>query len=80
VHLQEVPVDVVLDSLAQGAPGAQLAIKRIARQSAEPDIDGVIEEMTALSGDLFAAEEALEGMAAFAERRPAAWSLAGTPS
>jgi methylglutaconyl-CoA hydratase len=80
VHLQEVPVDVVLDSLAQGAPGAQLAIKRIARQSAEPDIDGVIEEMTALSGDLFTAEEALEGMAAFAERRPAAWSLAGTPS
>jgi enoyl-CoA hydratase/carnithine racemase len=77
VHLQDVPTDSVLDSLAQGAPNAQATIKRLSRQWAEPEMDGLIAEMTALSGDLFTAEEAREGMAAFAERRATAWSLVG---
>jgi len=80
VHLLNVPTDDVLESLAHGAPHAQATIKRLGRQWAAPDMDGLIAEMTALSGDLFAAEEALEGMAAFAERRTPAWSLVGASS
>lgn len=69
-------VDGVLDRLRHGAPGAQSAIKRLARQWTNVDMDSLIEQMTAFSADLFAGAEAAEGMAAFAERRPAAWSAA----
>jgi hypothetical protein len=43
-------------------------------------MEGLLVEMEALSGDLFSAEEAREGMTAFAERRATAWSLAGASS
>ena len=75
VHLLETPVDSVLESLLQGAPGAQATIKRLGRQWAEPGMEALIAEMTSLSGDLFSGEEAREGMTAFAERRAAPWSL-----
>jgi enoyl-CoA hydratase/carnithine racemase len=75
VHLLETPVDSVLESLLQGAPGAQATIKRLGRQWAEPGMEALIAEMTSLSGDLFSGEEAREGMTAFAERRAATWSL-----
>lgn len=75
VHLLEAPVDSVLESLVQGAPIAQATIKRLGRQWAEPGMEALLAEMTSLSGDLFAGEEAREGMAAFAERRAATWSL-----
>ena len=67
-------VDAVLDGVRRGAPSALAAVKRLARQWSESDMDGLIEEMTALSADLFAGGEAAEGMAAFAERREPAWS------
>jgi enoyl-CoA hydratase/carnithine racemase len=80
VHLVDVPIDPVLESLAQGAPNAQATIKRLGRQWAEPGMEGLLVEMEVLSGDLFSAEEAREGMAAFAERRATAWTLAGASS
>jgi enoyl-CoA hydratase/carnithine racemase len=66
-------VDTVLDGLRRGAPGALATIKRLAHQWNESDMDGLIEGMTALSEDLFAADEAAEGMAAFAEHREPSW-------
>ncbi|GAA1886943.1 enoyl-CoA hydratase-related protein [Actinomadura bangladeshensis] len=66
-------LDAALRELAQGGPRAQTVIKRLVRQWAEPELPGRVEEMQALSADLFASAEAAEGMAAFAERRPPAW-------
>ena len=68
-------VDGVLAELRQGAPAAQAAIKRVARQWSEVDMDGLIEEMTVLSADLFAGEEAAEGVAAFAAKRAPSWAV-----
>lgn len=67
-------VDAVLDGLRRGAPGALATVKRLARTWAEVDMDGLLEEMGAVSADLFASPEAAEGMAAFAERRPPSWA------
>jgi enoyl-CoA hydratase/carnithine racemase len=66
----------VLASLAAGAPGAQATVKRLARgwSGGDGDVDRTLEDMTALSAELFAGSEAREGMAAFAERRPPAWA------
>lgn len=72
-------VDAVLDGVRRGAPAALATIKRLARQWSESDMDGLIEEMTALSADLFAGPEAAEGMAAFAERRAPAWTTVAAP-
>jgi enoyl-CoA hydratase/carnithine racemase len=68
-------VDDVLIELRQGAPDAQAAIKRLAREWSEVDMDGLIEEMTALSADLFAAPEAAEGVAAFTSKRSPSWAV-----
>jgi enoyl-CoA hydratase/carnithine racemase len=73
-------VDAVLADLRRGAPAALTAIKRLAHRWSESDMDGLIEEMTALSADLFAGDEAAEGMAAFAERREPSWILPDTSS
>lgn len=55
-----------------GAPGAVAATKRVLRQR-QPDLD----EMQALSEALFASDEGREGMRAFAEKRPPAWTVSG---
>ena len=67
-------VDSVLAELRLGAPAAQSVIKRLARQWSELDMDGLIDEMTALSADLFAGREAAEGVAAFADKRVPSWA------
>jgi enoyl-CoA hydratase len=66
-------VDTVLDGVRRGAPAALATIKRLARQWSGTDMDDLIEEMTVLSTDLFAGDEAAEGMAAFAEHREPSW-------
>jgi enoyl-CoA hydratase/carnithine racemase len=66
-------VDAVLDDLRRGAPAALATIKRLAREWSRPDMDALIDEMTVLSAQLFAGDEAAEGMAAFAERREPSW-------
>jgi enoyl-CoA hydratase/carnithine racemase len=66
-------VNAVLEGVRRGAPAALATIKRLARAWARPDMDALIDEMTALSAQLFAGDEAAEGMAAFAERREPSW-------
>ncbi len=60
-------VERLCAGVCAGAPGAVSATKRLLR---EP---GSMAAMAALSDRLFAADEAQEGMAAFAERRPPRW-------
>lgn len=74
----EEAVDALLDDVRRGAPGALATVKQLARRWSNTDMDRLIEEMTALSADLFAGDEAAEGMAAFAERREPSWVGPGT--
>jgi enoyl-CoA hydratase/carnithine racemase len=57
-----------------GAPGALRAVKRLARTLGGVDVEAALRDMEALSAELFAGPEALEGMAAFRERRAPAWA------
>lgn len=66
-------LDDTLNALRSGAPGALITIKRLAREWSAPQVDRLIREMTTLSAQLFATQEAAEGMAAFAQRRPPSW-------
>lgn len=63
-------VSQLVQGVLAGAPGAVAATKRVLRQS-QPALD----EMQALSEALFASEEGLEGMRAFAEKRPPSWTV-----
>lgn len=69
-------VDAVLDGVRRGAPAALATIKRLARAWTGADVPALITETTAVSADLFAGDEAAEGMAAFAEHREPAWVVA----
>jgi enoyl-CoA hydratase/carnithine racemase len=64
-----------LAALVKGAPGAQAAVKRIARAAVGVDVAAELARMTAESAALFTTPEAVEGMAAFAQRRPPAWAV-----
>ena len=66
-------LDDTLNALRSGAPGALITIKRLAREWSAPQVDRLIREMTTLSAQLFATQEAAEGMTAFAQRRPPSW-------
>jgi methylglutaconyl-CoA hydratase len=69
----EVSLEPEIGAILRGAPGAIRTVKRLARQHASADVDGVLQDMEALSADLFRHPEAAEGMAAFLERRTPAW-------
>jgi len=60
-------------SLAKGGPTALAATKAMLAARATAGADERFEEMLTLSAGFFAADEAQEGMRAFAEKRPAAW-------
>lgn len=67
-------VDDVADGVLRAAPGASMATKRITRTVAGlEDVGELLEEMGRMSAELFATDEAREGMAAFAEKRQPAW-------
>ncbi|HET8559631.1 MAG TPA: enoyl-CoA hydratase-related protein [Marmoricola sp.] len=66
-------LDDTLHALRSGAPDAQATIKRLVRDWVGTDVDALVQEMTSLSAELFAGEEAAEGMAAFAQRRAPSW-------
>lgn len=76
-QLDEV-VGRLLEELVAGGPSAQAHIKTMLRSVPALARDDAFEAMTALSRDLFATAEATEGIAAFRERRPAAWVRALT--
>jgi methylglutaconyl-CoA hydratase len=59
--------------LLLGAPGAMAATKRLTREVPARPVGPAFEQMAALSAKLFGSAEALEGMTAFAEKRPPAW-------
>jgi methylglutaconyl-CoA hydratase len=75
-HLDEL-VGRYVASLLKGAPGAVAGCKRLVRDVPKLSMDAAFPEMTERSARFFASEEALEGMAAFAEKRPPRWAAGG---
>ncbi len=67
-------VSNLVSELLAGAPGAQAEVKRLLARVPRLDRGQALEEMAALSEQLFSAEEAREGISAFRERRPPSWS------
>lgn len=69
-------VQRVLDALATGGPNAQRAATELIRAVANRPIDDVVVEDTARRiASLRATDEAREGLAAFLDKRAAAWTL-----
>jgi len=60
--------------LRSGAPGAVAATKALLRTVPGRPLPQAFADMAALSAQMFAGDEAREGMAAFAERRPPRWA------
>jgi methylglutaconyl-CoA hydratase len=73
-----VDLDAVVEELAaqllEAAPGALGEAKRLISRIPLLDRDTAFDEMVELSARLFSSPEGQEGMAAFAERRPANWT------
>ncbi len=70
-------VDAVLGSLAKGSPVALAATKALPGALVGRDLLDAYAAMAALSAELFAGPDAVEGIAAFLEKRPPSWA-AGT--
>ena len=66
-------VAALVDTVVAGGPAALAAAKRLLRDVPAMDEDDAFRQMDRLATELFASEEAAEGMAAFREKRPAAW-------
>jgi len=66
-------IDELLRELLAGGPIAERETKRLIRRASSLPPDEAFAEMTSLSRALFASDEALEGIAAFREKRPASW-------
>jgi methylglutaconyl-CoA hydratase len=64
----------VLADLRRGGPNALGFCKRLVREVPAMSQKEAFAWTAALSADLFASKEAAEGMAAFLQRRPAAWA------
>jgi methylglutaconyl-CoA hydratase len=67
-------VDAVVTDLLAGGPGAIAAAKRLLAEVPGTPVDEAFRWAGELSAQLFATEEAREGMRAFLEKRPAAWT------
>ncbi|HIF92233.1 MAG: enoyl-CoA hydratase-related protein [Myxococcales bacterium] len=67
-------VEEVLADLRKGGPEALGLAKSLVYEVPRREMTDAIEWTTALSGRLFAGEEAKEGMKAFLEKRPASWA------
>lgn len=66
-------VDRYCAMLAAGAPTALAATKELLRRTPTDSMAADLAELTELSARFFAAAEGQEGIAAFREKRPAAW-------
>ena len=69
-------VEEVLDDLRKGGPNALGLAKSLVYEVPKRPQAEAFEWTTALSNELFAGEEAKEGMQAFLRRRPASWAEA----
>lgn len=67
-------VEEFLGALWLGAPAALAAAKRLVREVPAMNVHQGFEAMASLSARFFASPEALEGMTAFAEKRPPSWA------
>jgi enoyl-CoA hydratase len=71
-------VDMLTAGVALGGPVAVAATKRLLRSAFDHDAErraAEFEQVRELSESLFVSDEAREGMAAFAEKRPPAWQV-----
>lgn len=66
--------DQVLDELRAAAPGALRAAKALIGEARDNEVGVALATMEAESIRLFSSAEAMEGMAAFAEKRTPAWA------
>jgi len=64
-----------VESLLKGGPKALAATKQLVRELPAMPVDVAFSRMAELSARFFASEEGLEGMRAFAERRPPRWAV-----
>jgi methylglutaconyl-CoA hydratase len=69
-------VDAVVGDLLAGGPGAIAASKRLLAEVPGMPTDEAFAWTGALSAELFAGDEAREGMRAYLEKRPAPWVVA----
>lgn len=67
-------VERYVQAIRQGAPGALAGAKRLLRDIPGMELHAAFEEAARRSAAHFASEEALEGMTAFAEKRPPRWA------
>lgn len=63
-----------IDMVRKGAPNALAGAKRLVREVPAMEMHAAFDEMSARSAVHFASAEALEGMTAFAEKRPPSWT------
>jgi methylglutaconyl-CoA hydratase len=63
----------VVEKVVAGGPAALAASKRLLREVPDRSRDDAFAMTQQLSSELFASDEAAEGMAAFREKRPARW-------
>jgi enoyl-CoA hydratase/carnithine racemase len=66
-------VDHLCDGVRAGAPRAVAETKRLLRRVPTLDVDTAFDEMRQLSDELFRGPDAIEGMAAFREKRRPTW-------
>ena len=66
-------VDAVVADLLAGSPAAIAAAKSLLDRVPAMPVDDAFGWTAQLSAELFATDEAREGMTAFLEKRPAAW-------
>lgn len=66
-------VDAVVTDLLAGGPGAIAATKRLLAEVPGAPVNDAFLWTSELSAQLFATDEAREGMSAYLEKRPAAW-------
>ncbi|MFC7242323.1 enoyl-CoA hydratase-related protein [Catellatospora aurea] len=61
------------ESLVRGAPASLATTKELLRRRAEPDLDAELAHLSEISLRFFGSAEGREGVAAFREKRDAAW-------
>ena len=66
--------DALVQALRRCSPQGLAETKRLTARAGLAALDAGADEMRALSGRLFASEEAREGMASFLQKRPPRWA------